>query len=286
MIKEFAVEPKAIVSSYRDFSYVIEKFGVWEGRVISEFPSKWKRLVYAAAQSAHSGGIELKRIEERLRTLPKGILMAMSRPGASGEWLEQALNEHKRQPFDYILSLNEVDMPEVVPIDNFDGNHQCLAHTREQIIKREPAVMANACDFLLKTASHVKLVDPHFDLMHSRFREPFLQFVQRLRAGTLIEIFRDSEVITSALLERANRHLPISLPQGIKVRLIVRPDDDPMHNRFLMTNHGGVRFGVGLDAAGDGAAQEDEVSLMLANVWQARWTQYSNGDVVGEWVGV
>ncbi len=285
MIKEFAVEPEAIVSSYQRFAYVIEKFGVWEGRVISAFPSKWKSLVYAAAQRAHAGQTELKRIEERLRTLPKGILIAMSRPGGDGEWLGQVLTEHKRQPFDYILSLAARDVPEAVLIDEFDGNHPCLAHTREQIIRREPSVMANACCFLLKTASHVKLVDPHFDLMHSRFREPFLQFVQYLRPGTVVEIFRDSEVASAALLERANRYLPKVLPSGITVRLIVRPDEYPMHNRFLMTNHGGARFGVGLDAAGDGSVQEDEVSMMLANVWQERWTQYSSGEVVGEWVG-
>lgn len=288
MIKEFAVDPAAIVSSYQRFSYVLEKFGIWEGRVISAFPSNWKRVVYETAQSTHadSGGVELKRIEERLKTLPKGILMAMSRPGARGEWLEQVLNEHKRQPFDFILSLADSEVPEVVAIDAFDGNHPCLAHTREQIIKREPAVMASACDLLLKTASHVKMVDPYFDLTHSRFREPFVQFIQRLRPGTLIEIFRNSEVAFAALRDRANRHLPKSLPQGITVRLIVRPDDEPMHNRFLMTNHGGVRFGVGLDAAEEGAVKEDEVSLMLADVWRARWLQYANGDVVGEWIGV
>jgi hypothetical protein len=45
MIKEFALEPDAITTSYRDFCYFAEKFGVKNGRVISEFPRSWLRHI-------------------------------------------------------------------------------------------------------------------------------------------------------------------------------------------------------------------------------------------------
>ena len=284
MIKEFAVEPDAIVGSYRDFSYVIEKFGVWEGRVISQFPSKWKRLVYEAAQARHKGRVEQTKIVERLRGLPDGVLMSLSRPGGDGEWITQALNEHQRKPFDYILSNKSHAHPCVVLVEELDGNHKCLCFTREQCIRREPEVMANSCDLLLRTAVRVKLVDPHFDLYHDRFLQPFLSVIQRLRQGTTVEIYRDDKIDPGTLVQRATRYLPKCLPLGVTVRLVVWTQE-PMHNRFLMTNHGGVRFGVGLDAAGPDSALEDEVSLMLPDVWRSRWTQYEAGDVVAEWVG-
>ncbi len=284
MIREFAVEPEAIVGSYRDFSYVIEKFGVWEGRVISEFPSKWKRRVYEAAQARHKGKVEQTKIVERLRGLPDGVLMSLSRPGGDGEWITLALNEHQRKPFDYILGQKSHNHPSVVPVDELDGNHECLSFTREQCIRREPEIMASSCDLLLRTASRVKLVDPHFDLYHDRFLQPFLSVLRRLRTGTTVEIFRGDEVAAETLIQRASRCLPRCLPSGVTVRLIIWTQE-PMHNRFLMTNHGGVKFGVGLDAAGPDSAPEDEVSLMLPNVWRSRWGQYENGNIVAEWVG-
>ena len=45
MLKEFALEPEAL-ASWESFRYLIEKFGVSKGRVISRFPKQWKRLVY------------------------------------------------------------------------------------------------------------------------------------------------------------------------------------------------------------------------------------------------
>lgn len=284
MIKEFAVEPEAIVSSYREFSYVIEKFGICEGRVISEFPKKWRRMVYEAAIARHRGTTEQSKIEERLRRLPPGVLINLARPSGDGQegWLARALQEHERLPFDYILASRTVEHAVIVPIEQFDGEHSCLQITREMSIQREPNLMADACDFLLRTAQHVKLVDPHFDFSHDRFVQPFCAFVQRLKPGTLVEIYRDSEVASAELARRANRLLPACLPAGVTVRLIVWTAE-PMHNRFLMTNLGGVRFGVGLDAAGPDSAQEDEVSLMVPAVWQSRWALYSGGESVGEW---
>lgn len=66
MFKEIALDPAAVTTSYRDFSYLVEKFGISEGRLIAAFPSKWKRYVFEAAQR-RLHGIELKRIVERLK---------------------------------------------------------------------------------------------------------------------------------------------------------------------------------------------------------------------------
>ncbi|MBN9698681.1 MAG: hypothetical protein J0L85_23085 [Zoogloea sp.] len=287
MIKEFAVEPKAIVGSYRDFSYVIEKFGVCEGRVISRFPKTWKRLVYEAAQARHRGTVEGRRIEERLNRLPDEVLIAMSRPAGNGEWIEVAIAEHQRQPFDYLLTNARQGFAEAVPVENLDGEHPCLQITREISIPREPEAMASACAFLLKTAKVIKLIDPHLDFSKSRFREPFKAFMKHVRAGTQIEIYRgidDGGPSPEFLRQNAERFLQTALPAGVHARILLLPAET-MHNRFLLTDLGGIKFGVGLDAAGDNAAPEDELSLMVPDVWQSRRGHYSGGELLGEWAG-
>ena len=287
MIKEFAVEPEAIVSSYRDFSYVIEKFGVCEGRIISRFPRRWTSLVYEAAQQRHRGTIEYKRIEERLSRLPKDVLIAMARPAGAGDWIEVAIAEHQRQPFDYLITNTPQGFAEAVPINSLDGGHPCLQITREVSIPREPEAMANACAFLLKTAKVVKMIDPYFDFSHRRYREPFKAFMNHVRAGTQVEIYRgirDDGPTRDFLRQKAEPFLQTVLPVGVRARIVLLPSDT-MHNRFLLTDLGGIKFGVGLDAASDNAAPEDELSLMVPDVWQARWDQYAGGELLGEWGG-
>ncbi len=285
MIREFAVEPEAIVSSYRDFSYVVEKFGVCEGRVISRFPKTWKRLVYEAAQARHQGKVEGKKIEERLRGLSDEVLIAMSRPAGTGGWIEIALAEHQRQPFDYLITNAPQGIAEAVPVETLDGEHPCLQITREISIPRESEAMASACAFLLKTAKVIKIIDPHLDFSKSRFREPFKAFMKHVRAGTQIEIYRgidDGGPAREFMRQNAEQFLPNALPAGVNARIRLLPAGS-MHNRFLLTDLGGIKFGVGLDAAGHNTAPEDELSLMVPDVWQARWCQYSGGELLGEW---
>lgn len=285
MIREFAVEPEAIVSSYREFSYIVEKFGVCEGRVISRFPKTWKRLVYEAAQARHQGKVEGKKIEERLRGLSDEVLIAMSRPAGTGGWIEIALAEHQRQPFDYLITNAPQGIAEAVPVETLDGEHPCLQITREISIPREPEAMASACAFLLKTAKVIKIIDPHLDFSKSRFREPFKAFMKHVRAGTQIEIYRgidDGGPAREFMRQNAEQFLPNALPAGVNARMRLLPAGS-MHNRFLLTDLGGIKFGVGLDAAGHNTAPEDELSLMVPDVWQARWCQYSGGDLLGEW---
>lgn len=285
MIKEFAVEPEAIVSSFKDFIYVVEKFGICEGRVISRFPKTWKRLVYEAAQARHQGKVEGKKIEERLRRLPDEILIAMSRPAGTGDWIDVALAEHQRQPFDYLITNAPQEVAEAVPVESLDGEHPCLRITRELSISREPEAMASACAFLLKTAKVIKIIDPHLDFSHHRYREPFNAFMKHVRAGTQIEIYRgirDDGPTREFLRQKAEQFLQTALPIGVHARIFLLPAGT-MHNRFLLTDLGGIKFGVGLDAAGDNAAPEDELSLMVPGVWQSRWARYSGGELLGEW---
>ncbi|WP_273430560.1 hypothetical protein [Chitinibacter tainanensis] len=285
MIKEFAVEPAAIVDSYRDFCYVTEKFGISEGRVISQYPSKWKKMVYEAAQARHAGTVEYARFVERLKNMPTDLLMPFSRPGGNGNtpWVTQALAEHARLPFDYLLTQEVEDLPLVVKVSDIDGEHACFTPSRQLRIRREANEMADACNLLLRSATRIKLIDPYFDFLHERFRAPFFEFIERLRPNTVVEIFRNDSVATDELRRRGSRYLPERLPRSIRVCMHVWTQD-VMHNRYLMSNHGGAIFGVGLDAAEDEAAREDEVTIMQKDIWLATWDKYSNTQAIAEWI--
>jgi hypothetical protein len=190
MFKEIAVDPAAVSTSYRDFSYIIEKFGISEGRLIAAFPSKWKKFVYDAAQTRLRGTIELTKLEHRLRDLPSEVFMSRGRPGegCTQNWLHAAVQEHRRVPFEAIIASERIDEAGVILATELDGEHPCLQPNRQWHVPRQAVDMADCCGPLLASGRHIKLVDPHFDAGTPRFRRPFLELLKRVKTGSRVDV--------------------------------------------------------------------------------------------------
>jgi hypothetical protein len=45
MFYEYALKP-SLLNNWKDFRYFTEKFGIAQGRLISRYPKRWKRMVY------------------------------------------------------------------------------------------------------------------------------------------------------------------------------------------------------------------------------------------------
>ena len=104
MLFEYAVEPHAIGASWETFRYLIEKFGLDRGRLISRLPSKWEKKVIQAAKEAGVPDIRMASIVQRLRN-PKLRLADFGREYDSGKsWIDNALTEHQRAPFHAIIA--------------------------------------------------------------------------------------------------------------------------------------------------------------------------------------
>ena len=70
--------------------------------------------------------------------------------------------------------------------------------------------------------------------------------------------------------------------RGCKVRLFLRPQA-AMHNRFVLSNLGGVSFGTGLDEDFGGERVDDLVAILEQGPWRTEWDRYNGDDPVGEW---
>lgn len=286
MIKEFALDPDAVTTSFLDFKYIIEKFGISQGRVISRFPKTWKRMVYEAAYARLQGTTELSRIEVRLQGIDDDVLFPSGRPGGdvSTTWVDRALLEHSREPFTAIISNNILNQPDVVHKDEIEDTHTHFSPNNQWTIQRTAQAMMGCADFLLRHCKIVKLVDPHFDLSARRFRRPFDEALSRLNGSqVLIEIHRSDKISDAVLLQRFNQILPAGLLPGETLSLYIHPEA-PVHNRFIMTENGGLIYGVGLDDNDNGrGSPSDQVSLMAPKVFKACWDDYCNARKIGEW---
>lgn len=284
MFKEFAVEPEAITGSYRDFAYVVEKFGVPEGRWISRFPKTWKALVYESAKAKLSGTKELTKIEERLRRVADDILIATGRVSANvaTPWIDAAVTEHKARPFDAIVASSKRDDPAVVALADLDAQHPCLAPNRQWIVARTAADMAACCAPLIRASRHIKLIDPHFDPTAPRFLRPLAAMLASAQPESVVDVFRGDDVPEHYAIRTFGPRLAALKPQRVRLRLFLRPQD-PLHNRYVLTNRGGIAFLTGLDDANGGQKTHDDVVVLDTPTWRARWDTYLRDDPIAEW---
>lgn len=281
MFKEIAIDPAALASSYLQFNHIIDRFGIPEGRLIAAFPSKWKRLVYEAANAQLKGHLDLKRIEERLRKLPATAFLSLERPGQGCEanWVRAAIEEHRRMPFDAVVTAAAVGEPGFLQPADVSTEDPSFETNRQWHVKRDAVSMVNCCGPLLSSSLHVKLIDPHFDAHSPRFKRPFLELMRRARPGTTVDIFRGDQMDAAHFVIGIQRALKHWTPAGILLRLFLRPKDS-MHNRFIMSNAGGVSFQIGLDDDATGDRPEDIVTILQADIWSREWGTYAGDDCV------
>jgi hypothetical protein len=120
--------------------------------------------------------------------------------------------------------------------------------------------------------------------------EAFLADVIEKRQGlspTRIEIHIGDNASADYFKDECARCLPSILPQGMQVRIIrwrQKEGGETLDNRYILTEIGGVSFGVGLDDGADG--ETDEVTLLEDKTYRFRWAQFAGSEPAFELVDV
>ena len=292
MIYEYALEPQLVAgwTDRRDCRHYMQSFEFGQGRVVSRYPKRWSRLVWDAFEStddlAKTRLVELlARISERM------VRRGNVQWDDSTNWLENAEREHDRRPFHAILARTNPNSHAhvVMESDLDDGATERWVVSRGLTVPRKAADMAEAVASLLRCSSIVVFVDPYFGPEKPRYRRPFEAFLERMilqRPGGMpkrIEI----EVHTAAdhtgteefFREECERRLPRCVPEKMRVRmrrLRQKHGGEQLHNRYILSDLGGVSFGYGLDEGNEG--ETDDITLMDRDQYELRWSQYYPGD--------
>lgn len=293
MIYEFALEP-TLLNSWERFRYLTEKFGVQHGRLISRYPKRWKALVYEALGACSE--IDKKRIEERLVRLDNRMIRRAREWEPARDWLSNAENEHAKRPFHAIVAaMNPRAAPDVLIVDDLDEDTLRWRVAREIQVPRQAVALANAVSPLLSVAREIMFIDPHFDPYKTRSKTTLREYLLRacarenaieLQRVEFHTLFKDSIVRFDAECQRA---LPERIPADVRLRIVrwrERNGGEGFHNRYILTDRGGVRLAWGLD---EGAgAQTDDLSLLEDSMFRTRWDQYLGAnpafDMVGEMI--
>jgi hypothetical protein len=271
MLAEFALEP-TLLHNWDRFQRFVSLFGVGQGRLISRFPKKWQEMVLA---SVTCGPVEKQRITEALVRATKSVLLPREHDwNAALPWLENAVTEHAKRPFDAILAAsNPANHGDVVDSSDLDVTAlpAKLQAGPSRLVVRSAAQMAAAVRVLLQFSKKVVLMDRNFSPDSRRFRDPLgemlMYFLDRHGKPRQVEVelHFGHRILDDAPDFKAacEAHLQDVIPVGMRLT-IARWNHEDLHNRYILTDRGGLLIGEGLDEANPRSTRTDDVLTLLS----------------------
>ncbi len=290
MLHEFAVDP-ALFSELSNARYLSENFGFEHGRWISKFPSKWQRMAYEAASSLMPA--EKTRLEIILARC-KHKLLASGRPYCSQRtWISNATSEHARLAFRAVISNENPNCSTfVLSVAQLDESIPEWSVPKGITVRRESTELRRCLEPIFTTCKEILLVDPYFSPFDKKWCDVFIEYIrcahQSGRVPRRVEVHLDatprpnrSVPGTKAFqdaLEARNQGRPSfvdRLPRAADV-LFVRwkqlPQGERIHDRFVLTEVGGVSIPGGLDPGEPG--ETTDVILLSPSIYLRRWNNY------------
>ena len=282
MIHEFALDP-LVVNDLQAFKYIVDQCGVHHGRMISQFPRKWKRM---AINLCELQGAKRTTITEKLRTIDKKLISLGREYNGDLNWLENAQRQHKNKSFRAIISPNSHDCGGVLIPSEIGEDTAQWAVPREMVVRRDALSLACCAKLLLNISTEILFVDPHFDPPKKRFRETLsymLEFVFQLKEKGVKRLELHIEYDETKELRRENeweadcrREITKILPKGSQMKVIrweKKESGDKLHARYVLTELGGIRYDYGLDEKRF-TDETTDVCLIDPSVYKVRWDNY------------
>ncbi len=266
MLHEFAIEP-TVIRSWDRLQFYMSNFGVEHGRLIARYPKKWERLVNEGL--SHCKDVEKKRIVEALARGKNRLFPRHHEWNDLLPWLENVVEEHAKRPFHAVIATsNPTNLPFVLGDDIDITNPPPLWTVHRNVpVQRKATTMADAARKLLRLSRTVLFVDRNFKPKDKGFRVALEAFLDALLDQnkkwlvSRIEYHVGDSIPGTDFIGLCDAWLCDVIPLGMKVRFC-RWSHAQLHNRYILTDVGGLKFGQGLDQAGDTEPQEDHVTLL------------------------
>jgi hypothetical protein len=228
------------------------------------------------------GDIEKARVTEIVARLSDVI---SSRTGdtydAAESWPTNAQRENARKPFRLVLDRANFLAEVNDPAGAWDV-------PRSAVVPRTPAGIAGALSPMLFAARKILIIDPWFNARRGAYVNTLREILREAVSGRLGQYSLDVELHTKAdirwdlfeadcqvLLPRVT---PTSITLKIRRWIEVQPGEQ-FHNRYVLTNIGGVMLGAGLDAPGGNVT--DDVSILSRDDYARRWGDFGGGGDAG-----
>ena len=292
MIYEYAIEPEIVVEwakSRLSCRYIIDNFGLGKPRLMSDYPKlkNWRKQFRQAASSLDD--IAMARLEELfLRLTEKKIHRDDFQYDGIKSWRANSEGEHKRQPFRAILAKENPNNNGQVLINAHIGDwpEELWEAKQGMTVSRKAEAMASALSSMLRNSQEIVFIDPYFRANKKECRDPLKAFLHECVKKTpssksiilKLQASADIDKAPSANIfkEECEKNLPDLIPSGFSITITrwkQRDKGERLHNRYILTDLGGVIFPFGLSEGDEGVT--DDIVLMDRDSYAARWHQYT-----------
>ncbi len=296
MIHEYAVDPKSL-SSFNEIWQALEQFGVAHGRMLVQCPKRWWAIVKENLEHAEGtlAPAEYKALEERcfrLKEARKIIFRKNLKYDGEKPFVEALAAEHAERPFRAVLQLDPVagsPVPVLSRFDLHDGNALWKVRNSQSVPRTADALSAIVAP-LLRISEDFLYVDPYFASKPQEYQSLVKMLQDAHAAGKSlqrVEVHTSTKGTAGFILDKARTSIVPRLPKGIEIKVFQwreRDGGERLHDRFVLTNRGGIASSYGWDTGESG--QTTEVSLMDDDSYLHRWNQYQREtaafDLVGE----
>ena len=296
MLSEYAVEPAAIGADWRTFKDLIDRFGADKGRLISRLPSKWEKKVIQAAKDAGMQDVRISSIVERLRDSKHKVVDFNRIYDHEANWIDNALHEHADRPFKAIIcDAGGAACAEAIQPDDCSDGHPLLGAATSRDVIRTADEIAGALYMITAVSKEIDIVDPYFDLRPAKgnYLAPLASLFAQLAAGfgqpKAIRIhFRDHDSRPPAEVLARDGYAQVRglLPPGYCLELYAwseKQGGEDFHDRFVLTDLGGIMIGAGLSA--DGPAETATFTLLNVDHAEGLRCRFADGSTAYTRVG-
>lgn len=284
MIHAYALDPELVArwSSHAEFRFIRDKFGLGTPRVMLDAVkyTRWKNLVETAADNLPLTDLDRSRLQELFKLFRDRRSRRPDREKTPGlTWLENAEREFDRREFAAVLAMANPRSHRGVlvsaPLDESDPRWQREVGASPA---RTPEELAKVLAPMLVNSQEIHLVDPHFgpeNGRHRRVLEALLDALDDHGARPSVVCIHCGAKAAREFFEAKAQAMASWLPPSQTVafkRWKERDGGEDLHNRYLLTDLGGVMLGVGLDEGKEG--QTDDLLLLTPAQYTRRWSQY------------
>ena len=139
--------------------------------------------------------------------------------------------------------------------------------------------MATLIASLLLLSKEIIFIDPYFNPSKRQYKQSFKAFFQLIESRDIedlpkrIEIHTKDQLSADYLKDQCIRLIPNGLQTTIKIWR-QRTNGEALHNRYILTDIGGVIFPHGLDEGEPG--ENDDITLLDKEQYELHWSQYAS----------
>lgn len=298
MIHEYAIEPNVILSwasNGRDYAEFFREYGLGTPRIISSFPkSKPAKLrSYLLRQCPeNSESLEGQRYIEIVQKIAEMTAQRECRSDQDEDWHQLVTSETNRLPFSVILTSEAIGIDRNISLPNLYAEGSIWNHERQKTVQRTAANMLAVISNLVALSSEKLIVADPFG-----WSEESIGFIQEL-IGLLLSRKLNSKTPTLHVLYKEKRgsagtgvgcpnagYVKSQILSGVQpdydgnmlsvVCLNEKPGSDVFHNRYILSELGGLMSGHGVGVTGN-ESHTDDIILLEESIYSKRWLLFTD----------